>query len=55
MTRREVAEFFRVSQMTVKRWEADRLPGYKIAAHVVRYKRADVMKLIQLATPAEAE
>lgn len=55
MTRREVADLFRVSAMTVKRWELDRLPGYKIAEHTVRYKRKDVLALVKRIEPAVAE
>lgn len=57
LTRREVADIFRVSQHSIIRWERDgRLPAVRLGAGSVRYRRADVQAFLEccgkMPTPA---
>lgn len=50
MTRKQVAELFQVSPLTVIRLEqAGKLPAVKVGAGSIRYKRTDVEKFIEQA------
>jgi excisionase family DNA binding protein len=46
MTRKQVAEYLKVSYLTVYRWQKEgKLPAVKIGPNAVRYQQADVEKL----------
>ena len=48
LTREDVAEIFKVSPMTVKRWQhRGQLPAIILGHKTVRYRTADVQKLIE--------
>ena len=47
LTRRQVAELFQVSPLTVIKWEsAGKLPALRLGAGSVRYRREDVQAFI---------
>jgi excisionase family DNA binding protein len=47
LTRKDVAELFQVTTMTVFRLEQDgKLPAIRLGAGTVRYRRSDVEKFI---------
>lgn len=55
MTRRQVAEKFQVSPMTVRRWGIEgRMTTYKFRTNV-RYKRVEVDALFKPVSAAEVE
>lgn len=48
LTRKDVSRIFKVSILSVIRWEAaGRLPAIRLGAGTVRYQRSAVEKLIQ--------
>jgi DNA-binding transcriptional MerR regulator len=48
LTRREVADIFRVTTHTIRMWELrDLIPTIRQNARVIRYRRSDVEKLIE--------
>jgi PTS system nitrogen regulatory IIA component len=54
LTTQEVAEFLRVSRVTVVRWVRDgTLPGVKIGG-VLRFRRSDIEALIPTEDPEAA-
>jgi excisionase family DNA binding protein len=47
LTKREVAELLRVSEVTVARWlKQGRLPAYRVGPRAVRVRREDVERLL---------
>ena len=55
MTRRQVAELFQVSQLTVIRMEQDgKLQAIRLGAGSVRYRRSEVEKFISNSISATA-
>jgi excisionase family DNA binding protein len=50
LTRKQVAEYLKVSYLTVYRWEqAGKLPALRIGAGSIRYRHADVDQFITAA------
>ena len=48
LTRKDIAEIFQVSPLTVIRWEqSGKLPAIRLGAGSVRYRRADVENFLQ--------
>ena len=47
LTKREVAELLKVSEVTIARWlKQGRLPAYRVGPRAVRVRRADVERLM---------
>jgi excisionase family DNA binding protein len=55
LTTREVAAFLGVSPETVlRRWRAGKLPGYRLASNVLRFRESEIEEWLEGTRPARA-